>query len=64
MSNLERHSEVEEKPKFGRTVLEDIRRGDFQVTMKRDWDDVIELYDIPQAALNRMGAFKRDEADE
>ena len=42
-------------------MLEDLKRGDFQVTMKRDWHDVMRFYldDDNYDALEDMGAFKR-----
>ena len=61
LDKLQRPTEVEERPKFGQTVLEDLRRGDFQVTMKRDWHDVIQFYldeeDLDE--LEDMGVFKK-----
>jgi len=59
--HTETETETEDKPKFGQTVMEDLRRGDFQVTMKRDWRDVIQFY-LDEENLNElkdMGAFKK-----
>jgi len=53
--------ETTKKPRLGRTVLDDISRGDFGLTMRRDWKDVLQFYleaDTIQE-LRQMGRFKR-----
>ncbi|MGA7306121.1 MAG: PP2C family protein-serine/threonine phosphatase [Rhodothermales bacterium] len=53
--------EAEEKPRLGRTVLDDFKRGDFGLSMRRDLEDVLQFYldsDSLQE-LREMGRFKR-----
>lgn len=62
MDTLEKEArETEEKPRLGRTVLDDISRGDFGLSMRRDWEDVLQFYLDPDSLqeLREMGRFKR-----
>jgi hypothetical protein len=61
VTDIEKRTRTEDKPKLGQTVLEDLRRGDFQVTMKRDWGDVIRFYldEEDLLAREKMGPFKK-----
>jgi hypothetical protein len=54
-------TQTPDKPKLGRTVLDDISRGDFGLTMRRDWQDVLQFYLEPDALqeLREMGRFKK-----
>lgn len=53
--------EVDDRPRLGRTVLEDISRGDFGLSMRRDLQDILQFYLDPDslAELREMGRFKR-----
>lgn len=50
-----------DRPRLGRTVLDDISRGDFGLSMRRDWEDVLQFYLDPDTLqeLRQMGRFKR-----
>ena len=49
------------EPKLGRTLYDDIRRGDFKETIKRDYKEFKEFYisEENRARLKEMGWFKR-----
>lgn len=62
MANIETHRpEPKDRPKLGKTVLDDFSRGDFGLSMRRDWADVVEFYLDPESLqeLQEMGRIKR-----
>lgn len=54
-------SQINEEPKLGKTVLEDLRRGDFRQTISRDFKELKEFYlnEDRKKRLKDMGCFKR-----
>lgn len=54
-------SQINEEPKLGKTVLEDLRRGDFRKTISRDFRELKEFYlnEDRKKRLKDMGCFKR-----
>ncbi len=49
------------EPKIGKTVWQDIRRGDLRKTFKQDWRDLYYFYldDEKRGRLSQMGRFRR-----
>jgi len=62
MSTLQKEpTEATDKPRLGKTVLDDISRGDFGLSMRRDWEDMLQFYLDPDTMeeLESMKRFKR-----
>lgn len=58
---MEKTSMKKNEPQIGRTIWDDLQRGDFKKTLKRDYEDLKEFFldDERRISLNDMNWFKR-----